>query len=50
MTDQTLLEDLAPQQLLETLRTAQAEIRFKQTVIDKLSHETAWLKRLKFAA
>ncbi len=38
------------QSLLGTLATQTAEIKFKQALIDKLTHEMAVLKRLKFAA
>jgi len=51
------LDTLDPQQLREALRSVRAEIArkdklllFKQTLIDKLTHENAVLKRLKFAA
>ena len=51
------LDTLDPEQLREALRAAHAEmarkdeaLRFKQTLIDKLAHENAVLKRLKFAA
>ncbi|HLL19603.1 MAG TPA: IS66 family transposase, partial [Rubrivivax sp.] len=39
-----------PEQLRDKLRTSRAEVAFKQAVIDKLTHENAILKRLKFAA
>ena len=52
-----LIDTLAPQQLRQALRSAQQlvvrherEVAFKQTTIDKLTHEMAVLKRLKFAA
>ena len=59
-----LIDTLKPQQLRQALRTAQAqaaakceliaqqarEVAFKQAMIDKLTHEMAVLKRLKFAA
>ena len=59
-----LIDTLKPQQLRQALRTAQAqaaakneliaqqarEVAFKQATIDKLTHEMALLKRLKFAA
>ena len=59
-----LIDTLKPQQLRQALRTAQAEtvskneviarqereVAFKQATIDKLTHEMAVLKRLKFAA
>jgi transposase len=58
------LDTLDPEQLRQALRAARAEVAlknqllakrehevaFKQTVIDKLTHENAVLKRLKFAA
>ena len=44
------LDTLDAQQLRAALRATRAELAFKQTVIDKLTHENAVLKRLKFAA
>ncbi len=44
------LDTLDPEQLREKLRASRAEVAFKQAVIDKLTHENAILKRLKFAA
>ena len=44
------LDTLDAQQLRERLRTTRAEVAFKQALIDKLTHENAVLKRLKFAA
>ena len=44
------LDTLEPEQLRELVRAARAEVAFKQAVIDKLTHENALLKRLKFAA
>jgi transposase len=44
------LDTLDPDQLRQALRASRAEIAFKQAVIDKLTHENAILKRLKFAA
>ncbi len=44
------LDSLDAQQLREALRASRAELAFKQAVIDKLAHEMATLKRLKFAA
>ena len=44
------LDTLDAQQLRDALRAARAEAAFKQAVIDKLTHENAILKRLKFAA
>jgi hypothetical protein len=59
-----LIDTLEPQQLRQALRAAQAEMvaknelierqereaAFKQATIDKLTHEMAVLRRLKFAA
>ena len=44
------LDTLDPEQLRQALRASRAEVAFKQAVIDKLTHENAVLKRLKFAA
>ena len=44
------LDTLDPEQLRQALRASRAELAFKQAVIDKLTHENAILKRLKFAA
>jgi Transposase C of IS166 homeodomain len=51
------VDTLDPEQLREALRVARAEmarkdeaLRFKQALIDKLTHENAVLNRLKFAA
>ncbi len=44
------LDTLDPEQLRQALRASRAEVAFKQAVIDKLTHENAILKRLKFAA
>ena len=51
------LDTLSPDQLRDAVRTLMAdvasksaEIAFKQATIDKLAHEMAVLKRLKFAA
>jgi len=44
------LDTLEPEQLRQMVRVARAEVAFKQAVIDKLTHENALLKRLKFAA
>ena len=41
---------MEPAQLREALRSVLAESAFKQALIDKLTHENAVLKRLKFAA
>ena len=55
--DETQIHDLDAQQLRQVVRTLIAEsagkdrqIAFKQAFIDKLTHEMAVLKRLKFAA
>ncbi len=57
MIDEALVQDLDAQQLRQVVRTLMAdaagkdrEIAFKQAFIDKLTHEMAVLKRLKFAA
>ena len=57
MIDEAQIHNLDAQQLRDAVRTliAQAagkdrEIAFKQALIDKLTHEMAVLKRLKFAA
>lgn len=44
------LDKLNPQQLRELAARLMTEVRSKQTLIDKLTHEMATLKRLKFAA
>ena len=44
------LDMLDAQQLRERLRATRAEVAFKQALIDKLTHENAILKRLKFSA
>lgn len=44
------LDTLDAQQLRDRLRATRAEVAFKQALIDKLTHENAILKRLKFAA
>ncbi len=44
------LDSLDAQQLREALRASRAQLAFKQAVIDKLTHEMATLRRLKFAA
>ena len=44
------LDTLDTEQLRQALRASRAEVAFKQAVIDKLTHENAVLKRLKFAA
>ena len=57
MIDEAQIHDLDEQQLRQVVRTLMAdaagkdrEIAFKQAFIDKLTHEMAVLKRLKFAA
>jgi len=44
------LDTLGPEQLRQMVRATRAELAFKQAFIDKLTHENALLKRLKFAA
>lgn len=44
------LHKLNPQQLRDLAASLMAEVRSKQILIDKLTHEMATLKRLKFAA
>ena len=44
------LDHLDAQQLRELATRLMAEMRGKQALIDKLTHEMAILKRLKFAA
>jgi transposase len=44
------VDSLSAEQLREAVRSLHGEVRFKQSVIDKLTHENAALKRLKFAA
>ena len=44
------IDALDPAQLREALRSALVAVRHKDAVIDKLTHENAVLKRLKFAA
>src|ERR1700688_1412747 len=44
------LDKLNPEQLRELAARLMAEMRAKQMLIDKLTHEMATLKRLKFAA
>ncbi len=44
------IDTLDPQELRERLRKADAQVAFQKAVIDKLTHENAILKRLKFAA
>ena len=47
---QQTVEDLSAQQLRELATRLLTDVRHKQAVIDKLTHENAVLKRLKFAA
>lgn len=49
MTD-TDLATMDLMQLRTALAAAQRELQLRQVLIDKLTHENAWLKRLKFAA
>ena len=44
------LDTLDEQQLRQALRNARMGLTFKHAFIDKLTHENAILKRLKFAA
>lgn len=44
------VDTLDPQELRERLRKADAQLAFQKSIIDKLTHENALLKRLKFAA
>ena len=44
------LDNLSAQQLREMTARLLADLRYKQAIIDKLTHENAMLKRLKFAA
>jgi transposase len=44
------LDDLDASRLREMVVRLQAEVLHKQTLVDKLTHENAVLKRLKFAA
>jgi len=48
--DLQALDSLSAQQLREAVRSLAHEVRFKQSLIDKLTHENATLKRLKYAA
>ena len=50
MIDLQSVDSLSAEQLREAVRSLHGEVRFKQSVIDKLTHENAALKRLKFAA
>jgi hypothetical protein len=44
------IDTLDPQELRERLRKVDAQLAFQKSIIDKLTHENAILKRLKFAA
>jgi transposase len=44
------IDSLSDTQVRELARRLIAEVQFKQATIDKLTHENAVLKRLKFAA
>jgi transposase len=48
--DEAQLHELDAPQLRDVVRTLLADAAFKQSTIDKLTHEMAVLKRLKFAA
>lgn len=50
MIDLQAIDALSPEQLRAAVRTLVSEVSFKQATIDKLTHEMAVLKRLKFAA
>jgi transposase len=50
MNANTAIDELSPEQIREPAIRLQAEIRVKQALIDKLTHEMAILKRHKFAA
>ena len=50
MIDLQAIDALNPEQLRAAVRTLVSEVSFKQATIDKLTHEMAVLKRLKFAA
>lgn len=50
MIDPQTIDALSPDQLRAAVRTLVSEVSFKQATIDKLTHEMAVLKRLKFAA
>ncbi|MFM2060085.1 MAG: hypothetical protein RLY71_4470 [Pseudomonadota bacterium] len=50
MIDLQTLDSLDTDQLRIAVRTLAQEVQFKQATIDKLTHENAVLKRLKFAA
>jgi hypothetical protein len=48
--EQQSVEGLSAEQLRELASRLLTDVRHKQAVIDKLTHENALLKRLKFAA
>ncbi len=50
MVHEAQLDDLSPAQLRELSTRLLTEVRHKQATIDKLTHENAVLKRMKFAA
>lgn len=50
MIHEAQLDDLTPAQLRELTARLLGEVRHKQATIDKLTHENAVLKRMKFAA
>ncbi len=50
MIHEAQLDDLTPSQLRELTERLLNEVRHKQATIDKLTHENAVLKRMKFAA
>lgn len=50
MIDLQSIDSLNTQQLRQAVHALAHQLQFKQTLIDKLTHENATLKRLKFAA
>ena len=46
----TPLEELTEEQLREETARLQAEVIYQRSLVEKLTHENAVLKRLKFAA
>ncbi|MFN9973377.1 MAG: transposase, partial [Phycisphaerae bacterium] len=50
MIDSTVIDQLDAEQLRALAKRLVSEVRYKQATIDKLTHEMAVLKRLKFAA
>ena len=50
MIDLQTVESLSTEQLRQAVRSLAQQVQFKQTLIDKLTHENATLKRLNFAA